>query len=617
MHFKINRIKFKKLTYKHKSLLLVVIMCVVLLFITANIYRVLSASAIDTKNISHSLNNIDRLERLLNVLVNAETGERGYVITHDQSFLQPYQSAINQLNGDADIDSLFHVMPEYTEQLLSLTRLVDSEFSYLQKAVALVKAGGTVDEGDFMIAKNKMDSIRTSINSLMKAEGNKLQLLNQEHQKTNKEIITVLVLGFIICLALLVSFYLMVINNSKIKNKVEQELVAAKNAAEHAVHAKTHFLSTMSNEIRNPMNNVIGITSLLLQTNLSDEQKKYAIQIHRSGVTLLSIINDSIDFSKIESGNLKLENVPFILKHCIEEVFSIIGSHSREVKITYHIDPQIPEYIIGDITRLRQVLMNLIGNAIQFTDNSYINLDVKLLSKDEDNLQLEFKIADSPVHEANAEEKLYTITSLEQEAMVDVYKMHNTGLGLSIAARLIALMGGTIKVESSASGSSSFNFTIKVKPVAEATGSSSESLIVKELLNSELSKELPLHILTVDDNEMSQILLSSILMKMGYTATIARNGAEAVDLAIEEKFDIIFMDIYMPVMDGLEATKRIRHYYMKDDEPVIIALTSNALLEEKDKYVLVGINDVITKPYKPSTIQNTIIKYCKKKLSSS
>lgn len=615
MHFKIIRIKSKKLTYKHKSLLLVVVMSVVLLFITANIYRVLSASTIDTKNISHSTNNLGRLQQVLNVVINAETGERGYVITRNPSFLKPYYLAQNQLKGLANPDSLFRLMPEYTEQLINISRLVDSEFSYLQRAVSLVKAGGSVDEKDFVAAKNIMDSIRTSINFLKDAEGNKLQILSRAHQKTNRSVATVLIVSFIICIALLISFYLMVVNNSRIKNKVEQELIAAKNAAEHAVHAKTHFLSTMGNEIRNPMNNVIGITSLLLQTNLTDEQKKYAVQIHRSGVTLLSIINDSIDFSKIESGNLKLENVPFILKHCIEEVFSIIGSHSREVNVTYHIDPQIPEYVIGDITRLRQVLMNLVGNAIQFTDNSYINLAVKLLSKDEDSLQLEFKIADSPVQETDGQDKLYTITSLEQEAMVDVYKMHNTGLGLSIAARLIALMGGTIKVESSASGSSSFNFTIKVKPVAETTTSASESLIVKEMLNNDLSKELPLRILTVDDNEMSQVLLSSILMKMGYTATIARNGAEAVDVAVEEKFDLIFMDIYMPVMDGLEATKRIRQYYMKDDEPVIIALTSNALLEEKDKYVLVGINDVITKPYKPSSIQNTIIKYCKKKIT--
>ena len=132
--------------------------------------------------------------------------------------------------------------------------------------------------------------------------------------------------------------------------------------------------------------------------------------------------------------------------------------------------------------------------------------------------------------------------------------------------------------------------------------------------DSDLSKKIPLRILSVDDNEMSQVLLSSILMKMGYTASIARNGAEAVDLAIEEKFDLIFMDIYMPVMDGLEATRRIRQYYIKDDDPIIIALTANALLEEKDKYVLIGINDVISKPYKLSAIQNVILKSFKNKM---
>jgi signal transduction histidine kinase/ActR/RegA family two-component response regulator len=589
-------------------------MCVILLFITTNIYRVLSASTVDTQKISHSLTILERLHNLLNVMINAETGQRGYIITKDKRFLDPYDSSIAELKGSMSPDTLLQIMPEHTKQVIELNRLIDAETTYLRKTISELNTGSNVDEITFVNGRIRMDSIRNSINFLITVEGKKLEILNREHEETNKEIINVLVLGFVACLILLISFYLMVENNSRIRNKIEEELRAAKNAAENAVHAKTHFLSTMSNEIRNPMNNVIGVTSLLLQTHLTDEQKKYAIQIHRSGVTLLSIINDSIDFSRIESGNLKLENVPFILKHCIEEVFSIIGSHSREVKVTYHIDSQIPEYIIGDITRLRQVLMNLVGNAIQFTESAFIHLDVKLLGREEDHLNLEFKINDAPLNEADVDEKPYTITSLEQEAMADVYKMHNTGLGLSIAARLIALMGGAVKVESSASGGSSFTFTIKVKPVAEATGSTAGSLIGAEAYDSELSKKIPLRILSVDDNEMSQVLLSSILMKMGYTASIARNGAEAVDLAVEEKFDLIFMDIYMPVMDGLEATRRIRQYYIKDDDPIIIALTANALLEEKDKYVLIGINDVITKPYKLSTIQNAILKSFKNKM---
>jgi signal transduction histidine kinase/ActR/RegA family two-component response regulator len=414
-----------------------------------------------------------------------------------------------------------------------------------------------------------------------------------------RNVITVFVAAVLIFIILLLIFYRMVLTNINYRSESDSQLRAAKIAAEDANHSKTQFLSTMSNELRTPLNHVLNSTSLLQQTQLDEQQKKIVSTVHRGAVSLLSVINDSLDFFKIESGKLSLENNPLILRDCIEEVRTLLLADSQQITINYYIAPQIPDLIVSDIIRLRQVMMNLLGNAVQFTDTGKLQLEVELLNEQPDSVQLQFKIAD--IGDRNNSD--FTPASLD-EAM---YTTHYTGLGLSIAARLVALMGGAVKIEST-SGGSVFTFTIRAGKVIEsqpriAIETSSEKI------DKELSKKIPLRILSADDNEMSQLVLSSVLMKMGYKCEVAKNGTEAVAKAVEEKYDLIFMDMFMPEMDGLEATKRIREFYLQSPRPIIVAITANAL-DDASKFKQAGVNSFIVKPIKPKDIEQVIIEYC-------
>lgn len=415
-----------------------------------------------------------------------------------------------------------------------------------------------------------------------------------------RNIFTIFVAGVLIFIVLLLVFYRMVIDNVSYRTEAEKQLRAAKNAAEDANHSKTQFLSTMGNELRKPLNHVLSISSLLLQTQLTDTQKKYAADIHRGGVSLLSVINDSLDFFKIEAGKLALENNPLIIRDCIEEVRTILLGESRHISINYTIAPEVPDFIVSDIVRLRQILMNLLGNAMRFTDTGMLHLQVDLLEEHAGDLQLQFKIADIG-DKTNSQ----FISVADSEA---IFTTHYTGLGLSMAARLVSLMGGAIKIEST-SGGSIFTFTIRAGKASDTLPIPVKNSFNADSVDRELSKKIPLRILAADDNEVSQMLLSSMLHKMGYIVDVAQNGTEAVAKAIEENYDLIFMDMFMPEMDGIEATRRIREFYIQNPKPVIIALTANAL-EEKESFIQAGINNFVTKPYKPKDIENIIIEYC-------
>ena len=390
--------------------------------------------------------------------------------------------------------------------------------------------------------------------------------------------------------------------NKQLKDSTEKCLAEARNIAEDAKHSKSQFLTTMTNELRAPLNRVLSNASSLMQTHLDAQQTKGVNSIHRDGITLLSILNDSLDFFKIESGKLEIESNSFVLQLVIEEVLQILVSDSRPMDIVYEVDKKIPDYINGDLARIRQVLMNLIGNAIQINDTGSLKLFVELLSEQDKTMHLQFKIADMG-------EKTEAAAPTPEDAEHTPYVSHYTGLGLSVAARLVALMGGAIKVESTSASGTVFTFTIKVKRTSDTTVMKTNTGSIPQQIDKELFKRFPLRILAADDNEISQMVLSSMLLKMGYNCEMVQNGSEAVNKAIESEYDLIFMDMFMPEMDGLEATRRIREFYLKSHRPIIIALTSNAL-EEKETFLSAGINDFIAKPFKPKDLEQVIIQSC-------
>lgn len=393
--------------------------------------------------------------------------------------------------------------------------------------------------------------------------------------------------------------YLGIAKDISESKKAKEAIIYAKEKAEQAVIAKNSFLANMSHEIRTPMNAIIGFTDLLAQSTLDENQEEYVSSVKLAGENLLAIINDILDFSKIESGKITIESIPFSLKDSLKNIYNLLNERAKEKKLEYNffLDASLPDFVIGDSVRLNQILVNLIGNAIKFTEEGSITVSVKKIEEDELNYKMKFSVKDTGIG-IPADKMDLIFDRFSQANTETTRKFGGTGLGLSIAKNLVELQGGEINLKSELGRGSEFSFEIQYQKIDKSALEPLEkALIQKKPIG-------PVKILLCEDNVLNQRLATKILTKFGFDFEIAENGRIGLEKLIKGKFDLVLMDLQMPEMDGYQATIAIRNE-LKLKIP-IVAMTAHSLVGEKEKCIEIGMNDYVGKPFTQDDLYSKI-----------
>ena len=546
------------------------------------------------------------------LVINTDVFEKEYLATKAHIGLtklyiktQKFEESIT--NGEAALK--LAEKQEFSKEVFEARELLTTayekknEFSLAleqsQKLVVLKDSVFNIDK--LKVEQKTADKIRDDFKT---SEINRLEKLNEElNESANRsEITAVLTSAFLIIISLLaVSLY----RNNQIKLKTNdllqtknKELQAARDGAVQAMEAKTNFLSTVSHELRTPLYAVTGLTHLLLEENPSENQKEHLKALKFSGDYLLNFINDILQINKIDADKLEPLNMEFNLKKVLKEVIDSLQQSAKEnsTKIILQYDEDIPGHLMSDPLKLSQIFMNLVGNALKFTKNGEVKVIAKLLKKVEDDVTLYFEVEDNGIG-ISKEMQESIFEGFEQGSIQINREYGGTGLGLTIVKSLLGLFDSKIQLESELGNGSSFFFEVTVK---------SKDAIVDDIPFEITEKEYEfkgLHLMIVEDNKINQVITKKMLTKKEITSDIASNGMEAIDLAKNNTYDAILMDIHMPGISGEEATIEIRKF---NKHTPIIALTAISLDDSLESFYAAGCNDVVTKPFKPEVFYQKI-----------
>ncbi|PRZ28292.1 signal transduction histidine kinase [Flavobacterium granuli] len=513
--------------------------------------------------------------------------------------------ALNYLNKAYELNAKTKNLEQKSNILLALSdiheRLLDrsSAYSYLKSHLNLKE--------NISIANNEKLGIDDYEKFKETQQAKKIEQIKKQKKEKEKEnkfakLINILSIALISILSLLsLSLY----KNNIIRNKSNlllteknNELIVAKEKAEKASQARSEFLSTVSHELRTPLNAINGITHLLLEEKPKKSQLHYLSSLQFSGNYLTTFINDILEINKIESDKAEIENINFNLKKLLKDIKKSLKEVALKNENQFHliIDDAIPDILIGDPTKLSQIVMNLINNALKFTKNGKVTITAKLLSTENNTAAIRFQIIDTGI--GIPQDKLESVFESFSQGSIEINRKYGgTGLGLTIVNKLINLLGGQIKLESIEGKGASFSFDLDFKvnelqlPEEKKTKTYDESVFKN------------IKVLAVEDNQINQMITKKMLENKGMLCEIIGSGEEAIEIVKNNKFDLILMDVHLPGINGTVATKKIREF---DTTTPIIAITAISLNENREMLLSFGMNDVITKPFAPADFYDTI-----------
>lgn len=536
-----------------------------------------------------------------------ESKMKGYVLTGNDTLLENNEKYLSSIVSKfADLKSL-SPNKEQIASIDTLVSLLNAEIQFCdevifqydisrENALSLIQSG----KGQML-----MDQIIKEFGKIHTIETGKFAEIILRNYRYSEQVRFMDASAYVIAFLLILLCVGVLYRDINKREKLEQKLIIAQKNAEEAASIKQQFMANMSHEIRTPMNAIIGFNDRLSKTTLDETQKEYVSAVKSSGENLLTIVNDILDFSKIEAGMVRIEKINFDLYELLDSLSSMFFVQAKEKNINLRLQilNTVPKFIVGDPTRLTQILINLIGNALKFTHTGNIDILVDQKQSDEEGVLLQFKVKDTGI--GISEELIPVIFERFTQAKSDTSRIYGgTGLGLSIAKKLVELQSGTITVNSRKNNGSEFTFIIPYK----------KSDNPKNDLKNDDDKNTPFtfsndtKVLVVEDNLMNQRLARFMLGDWGLQFDICSNGKLAIEKIKENNaYTLILMDIQMPEMNGYEATKFIREE-LKLQLP-IIAMTADVLPGEKEKCIRLGMTDYITKPIKDIDLRNMMIKH--------